>query len=196
MGEEGDVETRAGLPEAWWRRGWVVVAMTAFVAGAFPVTAAIREHDQTEREVALEQGRQAHALAVERERQGEQLRSSYLDRANQPADRYRILRLILATTQDATLRAWAEGEKALFEKELAGAQKRIDEAEAALAAARAAQATMPPSASAAPPPNTTPAAPAALPPHPPVAAEMDVRLQQAKLEEARAKQRKIDGDGF
>jgi hypothetical protein len=156
-------------------------------------TAAIREHARTERDIALEQSRQAHALAVERERAAAQLRLAYVDHANAPADRYRTLRLILATTQDATLRAWAEGEKSIFDKELADAHKRIDEAEAALAAARAAQAS-------APPPSATPApaqpAPAGAPAPKPAASVDDVKLQQARLEEARARQRKIEGDGF
>jgi hypothetical protein len=168
-----------------------LIGVSVVLAAGYMSTAAIREHARTEREVAIEQSRQAHALVVERERGAAQLRLAYVDHANAPSDRHRTLRLILATTQDATLRAWAEGEKSIFDKELADAQKRIEEAEAALAAARAAQAAAPPSPGA----ERAPAAerPAAARP---AASVDDVRLQQARLEEARARQRQIQGDGF
>lgn len=184
-----NVDLQATARPSRWPGSSTLIGVSVVLAAAYMATAAIREHARTEREIVLEQSRQAHALAVERERAAAQLRLAYVDHANAPADRYRTLRLILATTQDATLRAWAEGEKSIFDRELADAQKKIEEAEAALAAARAAQAAAPP-----PPASAAPAPAPAVPK--PAASVDDVKLQQARLEEARARQRKIEGDGF
>lgn len=101
----------------WWRRGTVIIALTAIVAGVWPATSAIRAGYDVERDLALETSKQRHEQAMERERQMEQVRVAFLERLKTPEDRLRALRFLLASAPDAALRSWAEAEKAALEAE-------------------------------------------------------------------------------
>lgn len=108
-------DTLRALGGEWWRRGTVIIAMTAIVAGVWPATSAIRASYDVERALALEASKQRHEQAMERERQMEQVRVAFLERLKTPEDRLRALRFLLANAPDAALRAWAETEKAALE---------------------------------------------------------------------------------
>ncbi len=105
---------------AWWRKSTVVLAMTAIAAGVWPTTSAIRAHYELERDLALEASKQQHEQAMEQARQLEQVRVAILERLKTADDRLRALRLLLASAPDASLRSWAEAEKASLERELRG----------------------------------------------------------------------------
>jgi hypothetical protein len=53
----------------------VILALTAIVAPVLPLTTAIHEHFQKQREVALEEFKHAHHAASEHERELEQMRT-------------------------------------------------------------------------------------------------------------------------
>ena len=99
----GNAETR----QPWWRSGTMVATLTAVLAAVVPVTTAVEEHYRTSRELALEASKQAHDI-----------RTSYLDRLDKPGARLRTLRFVIATTDDATLKAWAEAETKQVEAEV------------------------------------------------------------------------------
>jgi hypothetical protein len=99
----------------WWRNGSLVAALTAIIAAVLPATTAIEEHYRTKRELALEESKQANDI-----------RTSYLDRLDKPGARLRTLRFVLATTDDATLKAWAEAETLQVHAEIAAIQKQLD----------------------------------------------------------------------
>jgi hypothetical protein len=100
---------------AWWRNGSLVAALTAIIAAILPVTTAIQEHYRTNRELALEESKQANDI-----------RTSYLDRLDKPGARLRTLRFVLATTDDAALKAWAQAETLQVQTEIAAIQKQLD----------------------------------------------------------------------
>ena len=116
--EKENAQLRAdlgSLQAPWWRRASVVTSLTAIVAAIVPVTTAVQQHFQKEREVALQESKQEHEIRV-----------SYLDRLERPGDRMRTLRFVLATTSDPKLRAWADGESKIVQAELDAIQKQID----------------------------------------------------------------------
>jgi hypothetical protein len=131
-------ETRALATPAspWWKNRATIVTLTAIVTAVVPLTTAVQGWMQKSRELAVEEvrskaasalelQREANAAAIQRERQTEEIRSSYVERLKAPAEHLRALRFVLATTEDRPLRAWAMEEKNLVEDEL---QKQQDEA--------------------------------------------------------------------
>lgn len=52
----------AQLGKPWWRKGSVVTTLTAIVAAVVPVTTAVQAHYQKERELALQESKQAHEI--------------------------------------------------------------------------------------------------------------------------------------
>src|SRR5689334_22264263 len=58
----------AQLASPWWRKGTIVATLTAIVAAVLPLTTAIRAHYEKEREIALQESKQAH-----------EIRTGYLD---------------------------------------------------------------------------------------------------------------------
>jgi hypothetical protein len=120
----------AQLGKPWWHKGSVVTTLTAIVAAVVPVTTAVQAHYQKERELVLQESKQAH-----------EIRTSYLDRLDKPRARMRTLRFVLATTSDSALRSWAEEEKRQAQSELDEIDRKIAalEAEAKAEAAKASQ---------------------------------------------------------
>jgi hypothetical protein len=98
----------------WWRSGTLVTTLTAIVAAIVPVTTAVQEHYRNKRELALEESKQAH-----------EIRSSYLDRLDKPGARLRTLRFVVATTDDAVLKAWAEAETKEVEGEITSIREQL-----------------------------------------------------------------------
>ena len=95
-----------------------------------PLTTAIHSGCvQSNRELALESQKQANAIAMQRERQAEDIRTSYLERLKVPGEHLRTLRFVIATTNDNTLRAWAVQEKKVVEEELHKLDDAIKQAE-------------------------------------------------------------------
>jgi hypothetical protein len=116
----------AALGKPWWRqwrKGSVVTTLTAIIAAVVPVTTAVQAHYQKERELALEESKQAHAI-----------RASYLDRLDKPGARLRTLRFVLATSNNPDLKEWAQAEKKEVQAELDGIYKQIDEIDQLVAA--------------------------------------------------------------
>jgi hypothetical protein len=120
----------------WWKSNATIITLTAIVAAVVPLTSAVHGWVQTNRELALEEAkfktanalelqRQANAVAIQRERRTEDIRTSYLERVKTPAEHLRALRFVLAMTEDKPLRTWAMEEKKVVEDEL---QKVEDEA--------------------------------------------------------------------
>ena len=99
----------------WWRNGSLIATLTAIVAAILPVTTAIQEHYRTNRELALEESKQANDI-----------RTGYLDRLDKPGARLRTLRFVLATTNDVSLRTWALAETAQVQLEIAQIQQQLD----------------------------------------------------------------------
>lgn len=136
----------AALRAPWWRKAGLLAGATAIVAAVLPVTTAIQEHYESERELALQQARQEAELALARTRQQtdielqrvkqeNDIRLSYLDRFEVPGHRLQTLRFLLATSTDPRLIAWAKEEHRyvetqvqLIEAELAAVKKKIEEA--------------------------------------------------------------------
>ena len=113
-----NTELRMRLRGGWWRRGAVVIAITTILAAVAPVTSAIRAHFEIERDLALQESKQQHEMALDRERQLEQVRNASLDPLRPPAERVRALRFLLANAPDPALKKWAEAEKLALEAEL------------------------------------------------------------------------------
>jgi hypothetical protein len=120
----------------WWKSSATTITVTAIVAAVVPLTAAVHGWVQKNRELALEEAklktanalelqRQTNAVAIQRERQTEDIRTSYLERLKTPAEHLRALRFVLAMTEDKPLRTWAMEEKKVVEDEL---QRVEDEA--------------------------------------------------------------------
>ena len=105
----------------WWKSGATIATLTAIVAASVPVTTAVQGWVQKNRELALEDRKQT-----------ENIRTSYLQRLEVPGEHLRTLRFVIATTNDSTLRAWAEQEKKVVEGELRGLDDEIKRAEEAV----------------------------------------------------------------
>jgi len=103
-------------PLPWWRRGAVVATLTTIIAAVIPVTTAVQAHYEKERQLALEESKQAH-----------EIRTSYLDRLEKPGARLRTLRFVLATTADPSLRQWAQAETKKVQEELDEIDQQIAE---------------------------------------------------------------------
>ncbi len=95
------------LAAPWWRSARTVAALTAFVAAIVPVTTAVHGYYQKERELALEEAKQA-----------EQVRTSYLEKVKDGNAMFRTLRFIEATSPDKAMRSWAAAEVKNLEDEL------------------------------------------------------------------------------
>jgi DNA repair exonuclease SbcCD ATPase subunit len=97
--ERDNAQLRADLAQLnrpWWRKGSIVTTMTALIASVVPVTTAVQAHYEKERELALQESKQAH-----------EIRTSYLDRLDKPGARPRTLRFVIATTDDPVMKRWA-----------------------------------------------------------------------------------------
>jgi len=115
------------IAKPWWRRGSIVASMTAIIAAVLPVTTAIQGHYEKERELLLQESKQAH-----------EIRTSYLDRLDKPGAKLRTLRFVEATTTDEALRLWAQSEKrqvqAEIQAEVDPLDKQIEQVDKELAA--------------------------------------------------------------
>jgi hypothetical protein len=120
----------------WWKSSATITTLTAIVAAVVPLTTAVRGWVQKNRELALESQKQANAIAMQRERQVEDIRTSYLDRLKTPGEHLRTLRFVIATTNDTRLRDWAVNEKKETEDELRKLDQEIRQAEEAAEKAR------------------------------------------------------------
>ena len=107
------VNLREG-PAPWWKRGAIVTTMTALIAAVMPVTTAVQAHYQKERELVLQEGKQAH-----------EIRTSYLDRLEKPGAKLRTLRFVTATTSDPGLQKWASDEAMVVQAELADVDRQL-----------------------------------------------------------------------
>lgn len=101
-------------PPPWWRKGTIVTTLTAIVAAVIPVTTAIQAHYQKERELVLQESKQAH-----------EIRTSYLDRLDKPGARLRALRFVVATSSDPVLKKWASLEIVIVQAEIENIQNEI-----------------------------------------------------------------------
>jgi hypothetical protein len=117
----------AQINKPWWRKGSIVATMTALIAAAMPVTMGVMGYFQKEREVALAQAQKERELALQLAQQDHTIRTSYLDRIEHPSARLRTLRFVLATTNDPSLRSWAQDEKKLVEKEVDQLRQELED---------------------------------------------------------------------
>ncbi len=143
------IELKAKIEELrapWWRKAGLLAGLAAMAAAVLPITTAIQEHYQSERELTLQQSRQEAELALaqarqqtdialEQAKQENDIRLAYLDRFEVPGHRLQTLRFLLATTTDPKLIAWAKDEHKyvedqvkLIETELAAVKKKIEDA--------------------------------------------------------------------
>jgi hypothetical protein len=123
----------------WWRSRATITTLTTILAAVVPLTTAVHGWAQKDRELALEElkfktanslelQKQTNAIAMQRERQTEEIRTSYLERLKAPGEHLRTLRFILATTDDKTLRNWAIEEKNVVEGDLRKLEEEISRA--------------------------------------------------------------------
>ena len=110
----------------WWRKSSTVTLIAAILAAIMPATTAVQGHFQKERELALEEKKQRHAMDLERERQTEQIRNAYLDRLKNEGELVRTLRFVEATNTDLAMRTWATTERTRLEDTLKKWQDHID----------------------------------------------------------------------
>jgi hypothetical protein len=126
-------ELRAKLQkqiQPWWRKSSSVATIAAIIAAILPVTTAVQGWVQKDREIALEQSKFTQNIALERERQSEQLHTAYLERLKTPGEHLRTLRFIIATKpDDDKLMRWAQAEKAEVEAHLSALEKELKEEE-------------------------------------------------------------------
>jgi hypothetical protein len=104
----------AALTKPWWRKSWNVTTLTAIVAAVVPVTTAVEAHYGKERELALQESKQAH-----------EIRTNYLDRLEKPGAKLRTLRFVLATTTDPVLKDWARDEAKVVQAEIGEMDRKI-----------------------------------------------------------------------
>ena len=119
----------AQLATPWWRRAGIVTVVTALVAAVLPVTTAIQEHYQKERELAVADAQKQRELALQEQRQVHEIRTSYLDRLDRDGSRLRTLRFLVKTTSDELLREWAIEERSVIEIKVRGFDAQIAELE-------------------------------------------------------------------
>jgi hypothetical protein len=125
--EKEAAELRRSLKELsrpWWR-SWNVTAITALVAAVIPVTTGVQAYFQKEKELALDLQKHQALLTLEKEKQTEQIRAGYLDRAADPRSRRLVLRWIIAT--QPSLQDWARKELEIVEQELAQKQQKVEQ---------------------------------------------------------------------
>lgn len=120
--ERDNAQLRAELAQLnrpWWRKGSTVTTLTAIIAAVVPITTAVQAHYEKERELGMQESKQAH-----------EIRTGYLDRLDKPGGRLRTLRFVIATTDDPSLRKWAVEEThalELAEQLVEQTQERVDE---------------------------------------------------------------------
>lgn len=120
--ERDNAQLRAELAQLnrpWWRKGSIVTTLIAITAAVVPVTTAVQAHYDKERELALQQSKQAH-----------EIRTSYLDRLEKPGGRLRALRFVIATTDDSVMKRWAVEEthaQEVAQEAQQEAQERVDQ---------------------------------------------------------------------
>lgn len=105
---ERDLDT---LSRPWWRSGRVA-ALALLIAVVPPATAAVAGYFDQSKQLALEERRQKHAVAVAERTQDDDARARALDPSADPETRGRALRLLAATSPDEKVRQWARAELA------------------------------------------------------------------------------------
>jgi hypothetical protein len=105
----------AKIARPWWR-SWNVTALGAFLAAVAPATAGVTGYFEKQKQLALEEQKQRHEIALTQQKQDEEIRSKYLDRVNDPSQMRRTLRWLQATSTDATVRKWAGEELPFVDK--------------------------------------------------------------------------------
>jgi hypothetical protein len=115
---------RSATTEAapWWRNATTVTTLGAIVAAIVPITTGVQTWIQEERKLAL-QAQQDHAkltlqreqdsakLRLEQQAQEQELRDRYLSNLiGNPRSAAVVLRFVAATSQDASMKAWAKEE--------------------------------------------------------------------------------------
>jgi hypothetical protein len=113
----------------WWKSGTTITTLTAILAAVVPLTTAVQGWVQKSRELALEEAKQANAIAMQREKQTEDIRTGYLERTKDPQDRIRVLHFVLATSADPRLREWARNELPPVQDDIAKFEKAAAEIE-------------------------------------------------------------------
>lgn len=113
------------LSTPWWRKASLIATMTAIIAAVLPVTTAVQKHYENERELSLQEARQATELALLQARQENDIRLAYLQRFEVPGHRMQTLRFLLATSIDPRLLAWARAEKDIVQAELDAIKAQI-----------------------------------------------------------------------
>jgi len=107
----------AQINRPWWRKGSIVATMTAIIAAVVPITTAVQQHYQKEREMAAAQSQKERELALQAAKQDHEIRTSYLDRLEKPGAKLRTLRFVEATTSDPAMKAWAQAEAKVVQTE-------------------------------------------------------------------------------
>jgi len=115
--EREQIEAERKKLRRWWAPGLNVAAITAVLGIAAPFTTAVHGYFEKQRELALEGQKQANAIALEKEKQSEQIRGSYLDRLKDPTELQLILRFIAAAGPES-MREWAGKELGYVDKQV------------------------------------------------------------------------------
>ena len=117
----------ARLAQPWWR-SWNVTAIGAFLAAVAPATAGVAGYFEKQKQLALQEQKQRHEIAMAQQKQDEDIRAHYLDRVLDPKQARRTMRLLAATSSDDKVRQWAKQELPLLDQDA----QRFDEEQARL----------------------------------------------------------------
>lgn len=113
---------RVGVPKPWWQ-SWSLAGATTAIAAMVPITTGVQTWVQKDKEIRLEGIKQSEAI-----------KAAYLDRAKDPAERRRTLRLLIATAPEPGLKIWAQRELEETNVEIEKVTAEINKSEASVAA--------------------------------------------------------------
>jgi hypothetical protein len=106
------------LLRPWWR-SWNVTALAALIAAVTPVTTGVQAYIEKERQVELDAQKQRHQIALEQEKQANEINAGYLDRIAKPDERRRVLRYLIATSTRPAVQDWARRELEIVNQDVA-----------------------------------------------------------------------------
>lgn len=122
-----DESERVKLSRPWWR-SWNITALGALLAAIAPTTAGVTGYFEKQKQLALEEQKQRHEIAMAQQKQDEEIRGRYLDRIVDPQQSRRTLRLMIVSSTDEKIRQWAANELPRIDEE----EKRNEAASSAL----------------------------------------------------------------
>jgi murein DD-endopeptidase MepM/ murein hydrolase activator NlpD len=120
----------------WWRKGTTFAAIGSLLSVLVTLAAGAMSSVEKYWTLRMQEAKQQHDIATQREKQTEEIRNAYLDRLKDADSRQRTLRFLSMTAADDKVRNWARDELALVEKETKRLEEELAAAKTEAAAAR------------------------------------------------------------